>query len=252
MCKIKAVKAREIIDSRAIPTVECEVILEDGSVGVVSVPSGASTGVHEAAELRDKSNSRYRRMGVLEAVNNVNTMIANSLVGLNAYDQANIDYTMISQDGTHNKSKLGANAILSVSEAVAVAAARSLSIPLYKYLGGIAMPRRMPRPMMNVLNGGAHAKNNIDIQEFMIIPCSSGTFADGVRMCVEVYHSLKEILKNKGLGTGVGDEGGFAPDLKSDEEALELLCEAVEKSGYCMGCDFSFALERPDDASSLA
>ena len=241
--KIVAVKAREILDSRATPTLECEVMLEDGSLGCASVPSGASVGVHEAVELRDSDSARYMRKGVQSAVKNVNEIIANAIVGMNAYEQANIDYTMITQDGTNNKSKLGANAILSVSEAVAAAAASSLKIPLYRYLGGVAIPRRMPLPMMNVLNGGAHAKNNIDIQEFMIIPRSSGTFSDGVRMCVEVYHKLKNILADKGLSTAVGDEGGFAPSLDSDESALELLCEAVEKAGYKVGADFAFALD---------
>ncbi len=241
--KIVSVKAREIIDSRAIPTVECEVELSGGARGVASVPSGASTGSHEAVELRDTDNSRYMRKGVLKAVKNINQTISNCITGMCAYDQANIDYTMISQDGASNKSNLGANAILSVSEAVASAAAKSLGIPLYRYLGGVSMPRRMPRPMMNVLNGGAHAKNNIDIQEFMIIPRSMGTFSDGVRMCVEVYQKLKSILADKGLSTAVGDEGGFAPDLKSDEDAIMLLCEATEKSGYRVGEDFSFALD---------
>lgn len=241
--KIVSVKAREILDSRATPTVECEVILEDGSIGCASVPSGASTGKHEAHELRDIDKARYMRRGVLGAVKNVNETIANAIIGMNAYDQSNIDYTMISQDGAYNKSNLGANAILSVSEAVASAAAASLEMPLYRYLGGTGMPRRMPLPMMNVLNGGAHAKNNIDIQEFMIIPRSFGTFSDGVRMCVEVYHKLKSILSDKGLSTAVGDEGGFAPSLESDESALELLCEAVEKTGYKLGSDFSFALD---------
>ena len=240
---IVSVKAREILDSRAIPTVECEVVLEDGSRGTASVPSGASTGIHEAIELRDKDSARYMHKGVKSAVKNVNETIADAIVGLNAYDQANIDYTMISQDGTNNKSNLGANAILSVSEAVADAAANSLNIPLYRYLGGISAPRRMPYPMMNVLNGGAHAKNNIDIQEFMIIPRSGGTFSDGVRMCVEVYHKLKAILAEKSLSTAVGDEGGFAPNLESDESALALLCESVEKAGYKVGDDFSFALD---------
>lgn len=241
--QIVAVNAREILDSRAIPTVECEVMLEDGSIGCASVPSGASTGAHEAIELRDNDSMRYMRKGVRTAVKNVNEIIANAIVGMNAYEQANIDYTMITQDGTNNKSNLGANAILSVSEAVAAASAASLGIPLYRYLGGVGMPRRMPLPMMNVLNGGAHAKNNIDIQEFMIIPRSSGTFSDGVRMCVEVYHKLKNILTDKGLLTAVGDEGGFAPSLESDESALELLCEAVEKAGYKTGVDFAFALD---------
>ena len=240
---IVSVKAREILDSRAFPTVECEVVLEDGSRGVASVPSGASTGQHEAIELRDKDSARYMHKGVKSAVKNVNETIADAIVGLNAYDQANIDYTMISQDGTNNKSNLGANAILSVSEAVAVAAANSLNTPLYRYLGGISTPRRMPYPMMNVLNGGAHAKNNIDIQEFMIIPRSGGSFSEGVRMCAEVYHKLKDTLAGKSLSTAVGDEGGFAPSLESDESALELLCESVERAGYRVGEDFAFALD---------
>ena len=243
MAKISSVKAFEILDSRGMPTVECEVLLTDGSKGTASVPSGASTGMHEAVELRDGDKDRYGGRGVLSAVKNVNTVISEILVGKNALDQNNIDNIMISYDGSINKSKLGANAILSVSFAVADAAAKSLGIQLYRYIGGIVSRKKLPTPMMNVLNGGAHAANNIDIQEFMIVPRSDVPFAEAVRMCAEVYSALKNLLKKRGLSVALGDEGGFAPDLRSDEAALEILCMATELAGYRVGVDFSYALD---------
>ncbi len=240
---IKSVIAREILDSRAIPTVECEVALSSGVIGVASVPSGASCGSHEALELRDGDDSRYYGKGVMCAVDSINNVIAPRLVGVSAFEQNKTDLSMISYDSTNNKSNLGANAILSVSEALADAAARSLGVPLYNYLGGFSVPKAMPRPMLNILNGGAHAKNNIDIQEFMIVPDISCGFSEAVRRSVEVYHSLKKILTSKRLSSGVGDEGGFAPDLKCDTDALDLLSEAVERAGYKIGEDFDFALD---------
>lgn len=243
MAKISSVKAFEILDSRGMPTVECEVLLTDGSKGTASVPSGASTGMHEAVELRDGDKDRYGGRGVLSAVKNVNTVISEILVGKNALDQNNIDNIMISYDGSINKSKLGANAILSVSFAVADAAAKSLGIQLYRYIGGIVSRKKLPTPMMNVLNGGAHAANNIDIQEFMIVPRSDVPFGEAVRMCAEVYSALKNLLKKRGLSVALGDEGGFAPDLRSDEAALEILCMATELAGYRVGVDFSYALD---------
>lgn len=243
MAKISSVKAYEILDSRGTPTVECEVLLSDGTKGRASVPSGASTGIHEAVEMRDGDMQRYGGRGVLSAVKAVNTRICEMLVGKDALDQNNIDSIMISYDGSINKSKLGANAILSASFAVCDAAARSLGIPLYRYLGGIAPGKRMPIPMMNVLNGGAHAMNNIDIQEFMIVPRGDVAFCEAVRMCAEVYSALKGLLSSRGLSVGLGDEGGFAPDLRSDEGALEILCMATELAGYRVGVDFSYALD---------
>ncbi len=243
MSVIKSVSAREIIDSRATPTIECEVLLSTGECGVASVPSGASCGKYEALELRDGDTSRYLGKGARSAAYNVNSKIALLLIGQSAFDQNKTDRIMITYDGTNNKSNLGANAILSVSEAVAVAAAKALRIPLYNYLGGYAVPKRLPRPMLNILNGGAHAKNNIDIQEFMIVPSIRNGFSEAMRMAVEVYHSLKKLLDEGGLSTAIGDEGGFAPNLDSDKDALDFLCKAVEKAGYCVGTDFSFALD---------
>lgn len=239
------VSAREILDSRGNPTVEATVVLSDGSVGVACVPSGASTGTFEAVELRDSSKKRYFGKGVLDAVYHVNKLISPALCGIYAYDQSEIDATMLLLDGTDNKSKMGANAILAVSLASARAAANSLGIPLFKYIGGISA-NRLPIPMMNVLNGGAHASNNVDIQEFMIVPVGAESFSDAMRMGSEIYHTLGKMLKKKGLSLGVGDEGGYAPDLENDEQAIELLCEAINEAGY----DTSSALIALDAAAS--
>jgi len=225
------VSAREILDSRGNPTVEATVVLSDGSVGVAGVPSGASTGTFEAVELRDTAKKRYFGKGVLDAVYHVNKLISPALCGISAYDQNEIDATMLLLDGTDNKSKMGANAILAVSLASARAAANSLGVPLFKYIGGINA-NRLPIPMMNVLNGGAHASNNVDIQEFMIVPIGAESFSDALRMGSEVYHVLGRMLKKKGMSLGVGDEGGYAPDLENDEQAIELLCEAINEAGY--------------------
>lgn len=229
--RIYSVKAREIIDSRGQPTLEATVILCGGYKGIASVPSGASTGIFEAIELRDNDKKRYFGKGVLKAVNNVNCLIAPKITGTKNSDIYSIDKKMIALDGTENKEKLGANATLAVSLAVAKANASLLSVPLYKYLGGI-FGRKMPIPMMNILNGGAHASNNIDIQEFMIMPIGFDTFSDALRCGCEIYNELKKILKERGLSVAIGDEGGFAPNLKNDEEALELIVEAINKSGY--------------------
>ena len=228
--------------SRGNPTVEVEVCLEDGSVGRAAVPSGASTGAHEAVELRDADNDRYLGKGVIKAVDNVDDIIAEALVGLEATRQVEIDEMLIRLDGTPNKGVLGANAILGVSMAVARAAATSVGLPLYLYLGGIAA-KELPVPMMNILNGGQHADNNVDIQEFMIMPIGAESFSEALRMNAEIYHKLKGILKAKGLGTGLGDEGGFAPNLKSNEEAIEVILEAVKVSGYEAGKDIVIALD---------
>lgn len=228
------VYAREILDSRGTPTVEVEVILESGTMGRAAVPSGASTGVHEAVELRDGDKERYQGKGVLQAVKNVNELIAEEIIGYSVFDQVEIDELMLEIDGTPNKGKLGANAILGVSMAVAKAAAEELGVPLYKYLGGFAA-RELPVPMMNILNGGKHADNNVDVQEFMILPVGAPSFREALRMGTEVYHSLKTVLKNKKLSTAVGDEGGFAPDLKSNEEALQVIMEAIDMAGYKAG-----------------
>ncbi len=225
------VSAREILDSRGNPTVEATVVLSDGSIGVASVPSGASTGSFEAVELRDASKKRYNGKGVLDAVYHINKLISPALCGISAFDQSEIDGTMLLLDGTDNKSKMGANAILAVSLASARAASCSLGIPLFKYIGGISA-KRLPIPMMNILNGGAHASNNIDIQEFMIVPIGAERFSEALRMGSEVYHTLGKMLRKKGLSTGVGDEGGYAPSLDSDEQAIELLCEAIKEAGY--------------------
>lgn len=240
------VYARQILDSRAFPTVEVEVVLEDGTVGVAAVPSGASTGQFEAVELRDGDKSLYNGKGVLKAVDNVNNIIAEELIGMNIFDQVAIDKTMIELDGTHNKEKLGANATLGVSLACAKAAANYLGLGLYQYIGGVNA-KVLPVPMMNILNGGKHADNNVDLQEFMVMPAGAASFSEALRMGAEVYHALKGILKAKGLGTGVGDEGGFAPDLSSNEEAIKVIIEAIEKAGYVPGKDAFIAL---DPASS--
>lgn len=229
--KIKSVQGFELMDSRGNPTVGAKVICENGDEGFAISPSGASTGMYEACELRDGDQNRYGGKGVKKAVENINGEINRLLCGKCVFDQSEIDNAMIACDGTENKSRLGANATLAVSLAVAKAAANCKKIPLYRYLGGINAVI-LPRPMMNILNGGAHASNNIDIQEFMIIPENAENFAEGLRICSEIYHTLGKILKEKGLGTGVGDEGGFAPSLDSDEEAIELILQAVEKAGY--------------------
>ncbi|NLH00960.1 MAG: phosphopyruvate hydratase [Clostridiales bacterium] len=236
--EIVDVYAREILDSRGNPTIEVEVTLDDGTVGRAAVPSGASTGAFEACELRDGDKSRYLGKGVLKAVENVNGEIAEAMLGLNAMDQASIDKMLIEIDGTPNKSRLGANAILGVSLACAHAAAEALGMSLYAYIGGVNA-KTLPVPMMNVLNGGAHASNSVDIQEFMIMPVSAPNFKEGLRMCSEVFHALKKVVPS----TGVGDEGGYAPDLKSDEDALKALVEAIEKAGYKPGEDFKIAMD---------
>jgi len=242
MSIITEVYAREILDSRGNPTVEVEVVLADGIVGRAAVPSGASTGVHEAVELRDGDKKRYLGKGVMKAVDNVNDVIAESLIGLDALRQTEIDEMLCRLDGTPNKKKLGANAILGVSMAVAKAAAEYCGLPLYQYLGGVAA-KELPVPMMNILNGGQHADNNVDIQEFMIMPVGAKSFAECLRMNVEVYHNLKSLLKKKGLSTALGDEGGFAPDLKSNEDALKVIVEAIQAAGYKPGKDIVLALD---------
>lgn len=239
---ITKVHAREILDSRANPTVEAEVTLACGAVGTAAVPSGASTGMFEAIELRDGDKSRYLGKGVLKAVENVNTVIADALIGLEACNQREIDRIMLELDGTPNKSKLGANAILAVSLATAKAAADAYGMPLYQYIGGCDA-HIQPVPMMNILNGGAHASNNVDIQEFMIMPVGADSFATALRQCAEVFHNLKSILSSKGLATAVGDEGGFAPNLESDEDALKAIVDAISKAGYTPGKDFRIAID---------
>jgi len=243
---IEAIVAREILDSRGNPTVEVDVGLSDGSFGRAAVPSGASTGKYEAVELRDRRKKRYGGKGVEEAVKNVNTIIAPAIVDMEATDQRLIDKTLIQLDGTRNKGKLGANAILGVSLAVARAAADSQFMPLYRYIGG-TNACRLPMPMMNILNGGAHAANNVDIQEFMIMPIGGRTFRDALRIGTEVFHALAGVLKDKGFSTAVGDEGGFAPNLKSDEEAIEMILAGIQAAGYKAGKDVALAL---DPASS--
>ncbi len=242
MSVIMDVYAREVLDSRGNPTVEVEVVLEDGSMGRAIVPSGASTGAHEAVELRDEDKSRYNGKGVLKAVDNVNNIIAPEVIGLDALCQVEIDQLMIELDGTSNKSKLGANAILGVSLAAARAAANFLDMPLYLYIGGVAA-RDLPVPMMNILNGGKHADNNVDIQEFMILPVGAPSMAEAVRMGAEIYHSLKKVLSQKGLATAVGDEGGFAPNLPSNEAALDVIMEAIAAAGYKAGSDIYLGLD---------
>ena len=240
--EIEEVKALEILDSRGNPTVQVEVMLEDGSYGVAMVPSGASTGSFEAVELRDGDSSRHFGKGVLKAVENVNTIIRDAIIGMNAYDQAKLDKTLIELDGTENKAKLGANATLGVSLAVARAAATSVGMELYQYIGG-PNAKILPTPMMNILNGGKHADNTVNTQEFMIMPVGAKSFTECMRMAAEIYHTLKKVLKEKGLSTGVGDEGGFAPNLSSDEEALKLIVEAIEKAGYKPGEEVCLALD---------
>ncbi len=239
------VYAREILDSRGNPTVEVEVVVElDGTqfLGRSAVPSGASTGAFEAVELRDGDNTRYNGTGVLQAVANINDIIADEIIGENALDQVTIDTAMIQLDGTKNKSKLGANAILGVSMAVARACAEALSMPLYQYLGGFNA-KVLPVPMMNILNGGKHADNTVDLQEFMIMPVGAKSFSDALRMCAEIYHTLKKVLKSKNLSTAVGDEGGFAPDLATAEEVIEIILEAVAAAGYQAGTDIKIAMD---------
>jgi len=239
---ITHIHGREILDSRGNPTVEAEVTLESGAIGRASVPSGASTGEREAVELRDDDPKRYGGKGVTKAVNNVNTEIREALLGQDARKQAHIDQVMIDLDGTDNKSRLGANALLAVSLATARAAALQADLPLYRYLGGSG-PFLMPVPMMNIINGGAHADNSVDLQEFMILPVGAGSFSEALRWGVEVFHSLKSVLKKKGLNTAVGDEGGFAPDLKSNEEAISVILEAIDKAGYKAGSDICLGID---------
>lgn len=240
--KIQDVHAREIIDSRGNPTVEAQVTLENGVTASAAVPSGASTGVYEALELRDEDKARYGGKGVLKAVENVNLVISKRLIGMDAADIGAVDHAMRALDGSKDKSELGANAILAVSLACAHTAAKALSIPLYRFLGGVN-GNTLPVPMMNVLNGGAHAANTVDIQEFMIMPVGAPNFHEGLRMCTEVFHTLAAILKNEGLATAVGDEGGYAPNLASDEEALQYLIRAIEKAGYKVRDDFVLAID---------
>lgn len=242
MATITSVKAREILDSRGNPTIEVDILCDDGSFGRAAVPSGASTGEHEAIELRDNVKNRYLGKGVEKAVRNVNKTIAPKIIGIEVTSQYLIDETMINLDGTPNKSRLGANAILGVSLAAARAAADSLWIPLYRYLGGITAST-LPVPLMNIVNGGAHADNNLDFQEFMIVPLGYSSFSNAIRAGAEVFHNLKAILKKKGYSTSVGDEGGFAPNLKSNEEAIECISEAIVKAGYKVGKDISLALD---------
>ena len=242
MSVITDVYAREILDSRGNPTVEVDVVLTDGIIGRAAVPSGASTGAFEAVELRDKDETRYMGKGVLQAVENVNVTIGPEVEGLNPFDQPGLDRVLIELDGTDNKGKLGANAILGVSLATAKAAAESLGIPLYQYLGGVNA-KELPVPLMNILNGGKHADNNVDIQEFMIMPVGASSFAEALRMGTEVYHSLKAVLKEKSLATAIGDEGGFAPSLESNEDALLCIVDAIQRAGYQPGEDVALALD---------
>ena len=241
--EIVDVLGREILDSRGNPTVEVEVYLEDGTMGRAAVPSGASTGIYEACELRDGDKSRYLGKGVLKAVENVNTEIAECLIGMNVLDQTAIDKALIELDGTPNKTKLGANAILGASLACAKAAAEALGTSLYNYIGGVNA-KTLPVPMMNILNGGAHATNNVEIQEFMIMPVGAPSFREALRMCAEVFHQLKTTLKENGTpAAGVGDEGGYAPNLKKDEDALKVIVQAIEEAGYKPGEDFKIAID---------
>ena len=239
---IESVFAREILDSRGNPTVEVEVIAEGGYIGRASVPSGASTGAFEAIELRDENNDRYMGKGVETAVANVNNIIAPEVEGMNLFDQAAIDKLMIELDGTPNKERLGANAILGVSLAVAKAAAEALGLSLYQYIGG-TNSKTLPVPMMNIINGGKHADNSVNIQEFMIMPVGAESFKEALRMCTEVFHNLKKVLQSKGLSTAVGDEGGFAPNLETDEQAIKVIIEAITKAGYKAGDDFRIAID---------
>ena len=242
MSQIISVLAREILDSRGNPTVEVDLFLEDGTMGRAAVPSGASTGEFEAVELRDGARERYLGKGVKRAVNNVNTIIAPRVVGFDSLDQAGLDSLMIDLDGTTNKSKLGANALLGVSLANAKAAAQWVNLPLYRYLGGVSA-RKLPVPMMNIINGGKHADNSVDMQEFMVMPTGGGSFSESLRIGVEIFHTLKTVLKKKGYSTAVGDEGGFAPNLRSNDEAIEVILEAASKAGYEAETDFYIALD---------
>lgn len=239
---IKDVRAREILDSRGNPTVEAEVLLENGSMGRASVPSGASTGIYEALELRDNDMQKYKGKGVTQAVKNINSILAKVVVGMNAFDVYAVDQVMIKEDGTKDKSRLGANAILAVSIATAKAAANAMGMPLYRFLGGVAA-NRMPVPMMNILNGGAHAANNMDVQELMIVPVGAPSFAEGLRWCTEVFHTLAALLKAQGLSTAVGDEGGFAPNVANEEEAIQYIMHAIKHAGYTPGEDFMLAMD---------
>ena len=242
MVEIVDVVGREVLDSRGNPTVEVEVYLEDGTMGRAAVPSGASTGIYEACELRDGDKGRYLGKGTQNAVDHVNSEIAEALYGFESEDQRGVDYAMLEIDGTDNKGNLGANAVLGASLAVARATAESLQLPLYKYVGG-ANAHILPTPMMNILNGGVHADNNVDFQEFMIMPVGAPTFKEALRWCAEIYHTLKKVLHDAGLGGGVGDEGGFAPNLKTNEEPLKYIVEACEKAGYKPGVDIMFAMD---------
>ena len=240
--EILKVTGREILDSRGNPTIEAEVTLKDGSIGRAAVPSGASTGIYEAHELRDADTTRFGGKGVTRAVENINTIIASAIIGMNASHTYAVDRQLIQTDGTKDKARLGANAILAVSMATAKAAANALGIPLYRFLGGVA-GTRLPVPMMNILNGGAHAANNIDVQEFMIMPVGATSFQEGLRWCCEVFHTLSNILKSKGLATSVGDEGGFAPNLDSEDDAIELILEAIRVAGYKPEEEFVIAID---------
>lgn len=240
--EIVDVVARQIIDSRCFPTVEVEVYLEDGFMGRAAVPSGASTGMYEAVELRDGDKNRFLGKGVLDAVKNVNDTIAEELIGCNVFDQTYIDKMLIELDGTNNKGKLGANAILGVSLAVANAAANALGMPLYRYIGGVNA-KVLPVPMMNIINGGSHADNSVDLQEFMVMPAGASSFSEALRMCAEVYHTLKKTLHEKGYSTAIGDEGGFAPNLKSNAEAIDVILEAITNAGYKPGEDMFIAID---------
>lgn len=242
MSTIAAIRAREILDSRGNPTVEVEVITANGVLGRAAVPSGASTGAHEAVELRDNDKKRYGGKGVLKAVNHINTTISEELQGVNIFAQTAIDKIMIDLDGTDNKGKLGANAILGVSMAAAKAAAEEIGLPLFRYIGGVNA-NVLPIPLMNILNGGAHADNSIDFQEFMIVPAGADTFSESLRMGTEVFHALKKVLKDKGYSTNVGDEGGFAPNIKSNTEAIEIVLKAIESAGYKPGVDIFIAMD---------
>ena len=242
MAYIEDLVAREVLDSRGNPTVEVEVLLDDGTEGRAIVPSGASTGVHEAVELRDGDKGRYLGKGTLTAVKNVNEIIADEIVGMDPFDQPGLDKVLIELDGTPNKGKLGANAILGVSLAVARAAAESIGLPLFQYLGGVNA-KVLPVPMMNILNGGSHADNTVDIQEFMIMPVGASCFREALRMGAETFHNLKKILKDRGLNTNVGDEGGYAPDLKTNEESIQVIIEAIKQAGYEPGKDICIALD---------
>ena len=242
MLTITTLKAREILDSRGNPTLEVDCQLAGGALGRAAIPSGASTGEHEALELRDGDRGRFGGKGVQKAVRNVGEIIAPAVVGMEAFDQIAVDRAMIELDGTPTKSRLGANAVLGVSLAVAKAAAVALETPLYRHLGGVHA-RTLPVPLMNVVNGGKHADNNVDLQEFMIMPVGAGSFAEALRICAEIYHTLKKVLHDRGLGTGVGDEGGFAPNLGSNEEALKIIAEAVTAAGYTLGEQVMFALD---------